>query len=44
MPGQARAIPLGYAPLPTSIRPWIKKRLQSITVSGKPAWKGPATD
>jgi phosphate transport system substrate-binding protein len=40
--GQARAIPLGYAPLPTQLRPWIEKRLKSITVGGKEAWRGPA--
>jgi phosphate transport system substrate-binding protein len=40
--GQARAIPLGYAPLPTQLRPWIEKRLKSITVGGREAWRGPA--
>ena len=36
--GQARAVPLGYAPLPTELRPWIEARLKSITVDGKPVW------
>jgi phosphate transport system substrate-binding protein len=36
--GQARAEPLGYAPLPTALRPWIKERLRSITADGKPVW------
>ena len=36
--GQARAVPLGYAPLPTALRPWIEARLKSIMVDGKPAW------
>jgi phosphate transport system substrate-binding protein len=36
--GQARAVPLGYAPLPTELHPWIEARLKSITVDGKPAW------
>jgi phosphate transport system substrate-binding protein len=40
--GQARAIPLGYAPLPTQLAPWIKKRLESITVKGKRVWTGSA--
>ena len=42
--GQGRAIPLGYAPLPTSIRPWIAKRLESITVSGRRVWRGPSAN
>ncbi len=40
--GQARAIPLGYAPLPTQLKPWIEKRLKSVTVGGKVAWIGPS--
>jgi len=36
--GQARAEPLGYAPLPSALRPWIEARLKSITVGGKVAW------
>lgn len=39
--GQARATPLGYAPLPTELRPWIERRLKSITAGGKAAWSGP---
>ncbi len=41
--GQARAIPLGYAPLPTQLRPWIAARLKSIMVDGRPVWSGPET-
>jgi phosphate transport system substrate-binding protein len=33
--GQAKAIPLGYAPLPTALRPWISARLASIKANGK---------
>jgi phosphate transport system substrate-binding protein len=40
--GQARAEPLGYAPLPTQLRPWIQARLRSITADGKPAWTAAA--
>ncbi len=36
--GQARAEPLGYAPLPTQLRPWIEARLKSITADGKSVW------
>jgi len=36
--GQARAAPLGYAPLPTQLRPWVQARLKGITVDGKVAW------
>jgi phosphate transport system substrate-binding protein len=36
--GQARAEPLGYAPLPTALRPWIETRLKSITADGKAVW------
>jgi phosphate transport system substrate-binding protein len=36
--GQARAEPLGYAPLPTGLRPWIEARLKSITADGKAVW------
>jgi len=36
--GQARAEPLGYAPLPIALRPWIEARLKSVTVDGKVAW------
>src|SRR5512146_1568402 len=33
--GQAKAAPLGYAPLPQALRPWIADRLSSITVGGQ---------
>jgi phosphate transport system substrate-binding protein len=36
--GQSRAAPLGYAPLPAQLRPWIEARLKSVTVAGKMAW------
>ncbi|HYK83047.1 MAG TPA: phosphate ABC transporter substrate-binding protein PstS [Gemmatimonadales bacterium] len=36
--GQARAEPLGYAPLPAALRPWIEARLKSITVKGRSVW------
>jgi phosphate transport system substrate-binding protein len=36
--GQARAERLGYAPLPTALRPWIEARLKSITADGKAVW------
>jgi phosphate transport system substrate-binding protein len=36
--GQARAAPLGYAPLPQQLRPWIQARLKSITAGGRVAW------
>jgi phosphate transport system substrate-binding protein len=36
--GQARAEPLGYAPLPQQLRPWIEARLKSITAGGKSVW------
>ncbi len=37
--GQGRAAPLGYAPLPPQLRPWIEARLKIITAGGKPVWK-----
>jgi len=40
--GQARCGPLGYAPLPTAMRPWLEARLKSITAGGRVAWSGPA--
>lgn len=40
--GQARCADLGYAPLPTALRPWIQSRLKSITAGGRVAWSGPA--
>jgi len=36
--GQARAEPLGYAPLPAALRPWIEARLKTVTGDGKMAW------
>jgi phosphate transport system substrate-binding protein len=36
--GQPRAAPLGYAPLPQQLRPWIEARLRSITADGRLAW------
>jgi phosphate transport system substrate-binding protein len=36
--GQTRAAPLGYAPLPTQLHPWIEARLKSITAEGHVAW------
>ena len=38
--GQSAASALGYAPLPTRLRPWIEARLHSITAGGKPVWSG----
>jgi phosphate transport system substrate-binding protein len=40
--GQERCGPLGYAPLPTAMRPWLEARLKSITAGGRVAWSGPA--
>src|SRR3989441_2095243 len=36
--GQAKAEPLGYAPLPKPLRPWIEARLKTISAGGKPVW------
>jgi len=36
--GQARTEPLGYAPLPKQLRPWVEARLKTITAGGKPVW------
>jgi phosphate transport system substrate-binding protein len=36
--GQSRAEPLGYAPLPKQLRPWIEARLKTITAGGKSVW------
>jgi len=36
--GQARAEPLGYAPLPPALRPWIEARLKTVKAGGKVAW------
>src|SRR2546428_6841696 len=41
--GQAKAPALGYAPLPTQLRPWIQARLRSITGGGRVAWGGSDT-
>src|SRR6266403_947681 len=35
---QAKAEPLGYAPLPKQLRPWIEARLKTISAGGKPVW------
>ena len=40
--GQAKAEPLGYAPLPTALRPWIAARLASITANGRKVWTATA--
>jgi phosphate transport system substrate-binding protein len=37
--GQAKAVSLGYAPLPEVLKPWIQARLKSVTVGGTPVWK-----
>ncbi|HEV2671555.1 MAG TPA: phosphate ABC transporter substrate-binding protein PstS, partial [Gemmatimonadales bacterium] len=37
--GQSRAAPLGYAPLPAQLRPWIQARLKTIMAAGQPVWK-----
>jgi phosphate transport system substrate-binding protein len=37
--GQSKAEPLGYAPLPSQLRPWIEARLRSITAAGRSVWK-----
>lgn len=34
--GQTKCEALGYAPLPTQLRPWIQARLKSITAGGHP--------
>ena len=39
--GQAKAAPLGYAPLPKEMLPWIEARLRTVTGGGQPAWRGP---
>lgn len=36
--GQSRAEPLGYAPLPKQLGPWIEARLKTITAGGKSVW------
>ena len=40
--GQDKATPLGYAPLPTALRPWIADRLASIEAGGKKVWTASA--
>ncbi len=40
--GQAKAAPLGYAPLPAALRPWIADRLASITAGGQKVWTSTA--
>ncbi len=40
--GQAKAAELGYAPLPTEMRPWIEARLKTIAADGQPVWLGPS--
>lgn len=39
--GQAKAAPLGYAPLPKEMLPWIEARLKAIASGGRPVWRGP---
>lgn len=38
--GQAVASALGYAPLPSALRPWIEARLKMVQAGGKPVWPG----
>lgn len=40
--GQDKATSLGYAPLPTALRPWISSRLASIEAGGKKVWTASA--
>jgi len=40
--GQSKAPTLGYAPLPTPLRPWIQARLRSVMAGGKVVWNGPS--
>jgi phosphate transport system substrate-binding protein len=40
--GQTRATGMGYAPLPTALRPWISARLASIRANGKPVFTASA--
>jgi phosphate transport system substrate-binding protein len=39
--GQAKCGPLGYAPIPEQMRPWLEARLESVTAGGQPVWTGP---
>jgi len=36
--GQTKTEPLGYAPLPKQLQPWIEARLKTISAGGKPVW------
>jgi phosphate transport system substrate-binding protein len=38
--GQSRCAPLGYAPLPTQMRPWIEAHLKTVTAGGRTVWAG----
>jgi len=40
--GQSQAARLGYAPLPSAMRPWIEARLKTITGGGRAAWTAAA--
>ena len=40
--GQGRAEPLGYAPIPKAMQPWLEARLKTVTASGTAVWSGPA--
>ena len=40
--GQTRAEPLGYAPIPKAMQPWLETRLKSVTANGTHVWSGPA--
>src|SRR2546430_3277024 len=42
--GQARAAPLGYAPLPNQLGPWIEARLQHITARRQSVWTAAARE
>jgi phosphate transport system substrate-binding protein len=41
--GRGEAAPLGYAPIPTELTPWIAARLSRIAVNGQPVWTAPPT-
>ncbi len=38
--GEADAAELGYAPIPSQLTPWIRARLEQISVDGTPVWSG----
>jgi phosphate transport system substrate-binding protein len=40
--GRDEAAPLGYAPIPEEMLPWINARLQTITANGEAVWSGPS--